>query len=204
MQDGHAQVLSEAAASNRKKAPGRCAATAWGLAMFAFCRMTRCRSEREQVQSRVRVMRSVDPHHDFIAKSPVFHRKPLLACQFSLWYFHNSTCIWRSVKMHLKILKESPGGKPLGLFAYLIKAAVEVLASVPQAAKQAVADAFSCAMNSTCYDNGGSYDRQGNHDGAYQVLIFFHFAYLHSVRFVMQYLRTNYTTNLRTSLPLFL
>ena len=141
------------------------------------------------------------PHHDFIAKSSVFHRKPLLACQFSLWYFHNSTCIWRSVKMHLKILKESPGGKPLGLFAYLIKAAVEVLASVPQAAKQTVADAFSCAMNSTCYDNGGSYDRHGNHDSAYQVLIFFHFDYLHSVRFVMQYPHTNYTTNLQISLP---
>ena len=103
--------------------------------------------------------------------------------------------------MHLKILRESPGGKPLGLFAYLIKAAVEVLASVPQAAKQAVADALSRAMNSTCYDNGGSYDRHGDHYSAYQVLIFLHIDYLHSVRFAMQYLHTNYTTNLRTSLP---
>lgn len=59
MQDGHAQVLSDAVVSNRKKAPGRCNTTAWGLAIFIFCRMTRRRSEREQVQSRVRVVRSV-------------------------------------------------------------------------------------------------------------------------------------------------
>ena len=31
MQDGHAQVLSEAAASNRKKSPSRCVKTTWGF-----------------------------------------------------------------------------------------------------------------------------------------------------------------------------
>ena len=51
------------------------------------------------------LLASVDPRHDFIVKSSVFHRKALLAFRFSLWYFHNSTWTWLSVKMRLKILR---------------------------------------------------------------------------------------------------
>ena len=51
------------------------------------------------------LLASVDPRHDFIVKSSVFHRKTLLAFRFFLWYFYRGTCSWLSVKTHLKILR---------------------------------------------------------------------------------------------------
>lgn len=51
------------------------------------------------------LLASVDPRHDFIVKSSVFHRKTLLAFRFFLWYFYHGTCSWLSVKTHLKILR---------------------------------------------------------------------------------------------------
>ena len=41
-------------------------------------------------------------------------------------------------------------------------------------------DAFSGSINSACYNNGGNYDCHCNNDSTYQVLIFFHFDYLHT------------------------